>query len=93
MDDQIPGFVDFFKQVPDHRIERHKLHAVEETLLVAFCGVIAGCAGWDDLELFGQIKLEELRQYLPFKNGAPSDDTLRRFFRSLLYPMGKIVSN
>jgi hypothetical protein len=83
MDDQIPGFIDFFKQVPDHRIERRKLHTVEEILLVAFCGVIAGCDGWDDLELFGKTKLEYLRQYLPFKNGAPSDDTLRRFFRAL----------
>ena len=32
MEEQIPGFIDFFKQVPDHRIKRHKLHAVEETL-------------------------------------------------------------
>ncbi|OGT56246.1 MAG: hypothetical protein A3F43_03200 [Gammaproteobacteria bacterium RIFCSPHIGHO2_12_FULL_42_10] len=50
MGEQIPGFIDFFKQVPDHRIERHKLHVVEEILLVAFCGVIAGCDGWDDNE-------------------------------------------
>ena len=83
MDEQIPGFIDFFKQVPDHRIERRKLHSVEEILLVTFCGVIAGCEGWDDLELLGKTKLIYLRQYLPFKNGAPSDDTLRRFFRAL----------
>ncbi len=83
MEDQIPGFIDFFKQVPDHRIERRKLHSVEEILLVTFCGVIAGCEGWDDLELFGKTKLNYLKQYLPFKNGAPSDDTLRRFFRAL----------
>ena len=83
MDEQLPGFIDFFKQVPDHRIERRKLHAVEEVLLVAFCGVIAGCDGWDDLELFGKTKLGYLRQYLPFSNGVPSDDTLRRFFRAL----------
>ena len=83
MEEQILGFIDFFKQVPDHRIERRKLHSVEEILLVTFCGVIAGCEGWDDLELFGKTKLEYLRQYLPFKNGVPSDDTLRRFFRAL----------
>ncbi len=83
MDDQIPGFIDFFKEVPDHRVERRKLHPVPEILLVAFCGVIAGCDAWDDLELFGKTKLEYLRRYLPFKEGAPSDDTLRRFFRAL----------
>jgi len=79
----LEGFIDFFKQVPDHRVERQKLHPVEELLLVAFCGMIAGCDSWDDLELFGRTKLEYLRKHLPFKNGPPSDDTLRRFFRVL----------
>jgi predicted transposase YbfD/YdcC len=83
MDEQTLGFIDFFKQVPDHRVERRKLHPVPEILLVAFCGVIAGCDAWDDIELFGKTKLSYLREYLPFKEGAPSDDTLRRFFRAL----------
>lgn len=77
------GFLDFFKEVPDHRMDRRKLHPVEEILLVTFCGTIAGCDSWDDLELFGQTKLKTLRRYLPFENGPPSDDTLRRFFRAL----------
>ncbi len=83
MNKTLEGFIDFFKQIPDHRVERRKLHVVEEILLVAFCGIIAGCDSWDDLELFGQTKLTYLQQYLPFKNGPPSDDTLRRFFRFL----------
>lgn len=81
--DKLEGFSDFFRSIPDHRIERKKLHPVEELLLVTFCGVIAGCDGWDDFELFGKTKLAYLKQHLPFKNGAPSDDTLRRFFRVL----------
>ena len=77
------GFIDFFRTIPDHRVERKKLYLVEELLLVTFCGVIAGCDGWDDLELFGETKLDYLQLYLPFKHVAPSDDTLRRFFRAL----------
>lgn len=77
------GFLDFFRQIPDHRIERRKLHRVEEILLVTFCGIITGCEGWDDIELYGKTKLKFLRKYLPFKSGIPSDDTLRRFFRAL----------
>jgi len=77
------GFLDFFKEVPDHRLDRRKLHPIEEILLVTFCGTIAGCDSWDDLELFGATKLETLRRYLPFEHGNPSDDTLRRFFRAL----------
>lgn len=77
------GFIDFFKEIPDHRIDRRKLHSVEEILLVTFCGMIAGCDSWNDLELFGKTKLAYLQKYFPYKNGVPSDDTLRRFFRAL----------
>jgi len=77
------GFFDFFRRVPDHRIERKKLYPVEEILLIAFCGVMAGCDSWEDFEGFGKTRLEALRRYLPFRHGAPSDDTSRRFFRAL----------
>jgi predicted transposase YbfD/YdcC len=75
--------LDFFSEIPDHRMDRRKRHPVEEILLVRFCGMIAGCESWEDLELFGKTKLAYLQRYLPFKNGMPSDDTLRRFFRAL----------
>lgn len=32
---------------------------------------------------FWQSKNRFLRQYLPYKNGIPSDDTFRRFFRAI----------
>ncbi len=56
---------------------------MDEILLVTVCGVICGAEGWADLNLFGKKKLEYLRTVLPFKNGIPTDDTFRRFFRSL----------
>lgn len=52
-------------------------------MLIAFCGVIAGCDSWDDFELFGKTKLDYLKRHLPYTHGSPSDDTLRRFFRVL----------
>jgi len=77
------GFLDFFKTIPDHRISRHKRHEVEEILLVTFCGIITGCEGWNDIELYGKTKINFLKKYLPFKSGIASDDTFRRFFRAL----------
>jgi predicted transposase YbfD/YdcC len=77
------GFSDFFKNIPDHRLARKKLHLVEEILFLALCGVIANCSSWEDIELFGKKRLIFLRKYLPYKHGIPSDDTLRRFFRVL----------
>lgn len=66
MSDSTLGFVDFFKTIPDHRIDRHKRYSVEEILLIAFCGTLAGCDSWNDLELFAKTKLDFLRRYLPF---------------------------
>ncbi len=83
MKKELEGFIDFFKNVPDHRMERKKLHPVEEILFLAFCAAIAGCDGWEDMELYGKTKMDVLKQYLPYKHGTASDDTLRRFFRAL----------
>lgn len=77
------SFIDYLKEAPDYRKDRKKLYPVEEIMLLTLCGLTAGADGWDDLEDFGEIKLEDLRAYFPFKNGTPSDDTLRRFFRTI----------
>lgn len=69
---ELEGFIDFFKKVPDHRIERKKLHAVEEIVLLTFCATVAGCEGWEDIELYWKTKIAMLRSYLPYKNGIPS---------------------
>ncbi len=60
-----------------------KLHPIPEILLLTLCGVISGCDAWSDIEELGQSKLEFLRNYRPYPNGIPSDDTLRRFFRAI----------
>jgi len=78
-----PGFLDFFEDLEDPRIERKKLYPMEEILLLTLCGTIAGCEGWTDIEDFGKSKLEMLKLYLPYQNGTPSNDTLRRFFRAI----------
>ncbi len=81
--DEGKGFLDYFDDLKDPRIERKKLYPMHEILLLTLCGVICGCEGWDDIEAFGKIKLKFLRKFLPYENGIPSDDTLRRFFRAI----------
>lgn len=77
------GFLDIFGQLDDPRIERRKLHPMPEILLLTLCAVICGSESWEDIEFFGESKLEFLRRYCPYGNGIPSDDTLRRFFRAI----------
>jgi predicted transposase YbfD/YdcC len=77
------GFLDYFSNLEDPRINRKKLYPIEEILLITLAGVICGCEGWTDLEEFGKTKLEFFRKYLQFENGVPSDDTYRRFYRAI----------
>lgn len=77
------GFLDFFGDLDDLRIDRKKLYPLNEILLLTLTAVICGSEGWIDIEAFGREKIDYLRQFLPFENGTPSDDTLRRLFRSI----------
>jgi predicted transposase YbfD/YdcC len=56
---------------------------MSEILLTTLSASICGAEGWQDVEDFGKSKLEYLQKFLLYKNGIPSDDTFRRFFRSL----------
>lgn len=77
------SFLDFFKGLEDPRSRRNRLYTMSEILLTTLSAAICGAEGWQDVEDFGELKLDYLRQILPYKNGIPSDDTFRRFFRSI----------
>jgi predicted transposase YbfD/YdcC len=83
MKEPVAAFLDHFGALEDKREAPKILHPVAEILLLTLCGVIAGADGWEDIEDYGASKLELLREILPFAEGIPSDDTLRRFFRSI----------
>lgn len=77
------GFLDFFSSLEDPRSKRNRLYTMSEILLCTLSSAICGAEGWQDVEDFGKAKTDYLRQFLPYKNGIPSDDTFRRFYRAL----------
>ncbi len=77
------NFIDKFEKIDDPRSSKNQLYSIAEILLLTLCAVICGACGWSDVESFGRLKLNYLRQYLDYRNGTPSDDTIRRFFRNL----------
>ena len=79
----LEAFLDHFSGLEDKREAWKVLYPVNEILLVTLCAVLADADGWEDIEDYGESKLELLRQILPYKQGIPSDDTLRRFFRAI----------
>jgi predicted transposase YbfD/YdcC len=51
---------------------------INPLLVVAFCAMLCGANEWIDMESYVQGNLDFLRQYFPYINGAPSDDTFCR---------------
>ena len=76
-------FLNHFESIVDPRIERCKRHALLDILLLAISAVISGAEGWEDIEDFGHLKLDWLRQYGGFEEGIPRHDTIARVIRRL----------
>ena len=77
------SFLNYFQNLEDPRSKRNRLHTMSEILLVALSAAIHGVEDWMGVESYGRANVEDLRKYLPYENGTPSDDTLRRFFRAI----------
>ena len=51
-------------------------HKLFDILLLTICAVIAGADDWEDIEDFGNDRLDWLKQYGDFENSIPAHDTL-----------------
>jgi predicted transposase YbfD/YdcC len=75
--------LDYFSDLPDPRVERTKLHKLEDILAITIYAVICGADGWNEIELFGQCKQPWLKTFLELPNGIPSHDTFARVVSSI----------
>jgi predicted transposase YbfD/YdcC len=80
-----PKVLSYFRTMKDPRIDRKKLHPLENIILISMAAVICGAETWEEIEDFGYVKFDWLSGILDMKNGVPSHDTFNRFF-SLLDP-------
>lgn len=67
----------------DPRVERTRLHALEDIIVLSLIAVMAGSNNWVEIEEFGHAYKPWLCEFLPLSNGIPSHDTLGRVFRML----------
>lgn len=72
------AFLEHFELITGPRIERCKKHTLIDILLLAISVVLSGAEGWEDIENFGHVKLDWLKQYGTFKKGIPRHDTIVR---------------
>ena len=74
---------DCFDELEDPRVERTRLHRLDDMLAIAILAVICGAEGWADMEQFGRAKYDWLKTFLHLPNGIPSHDTFGRLFAAL----------
>lgn len=72
-----------FSTLPDPRVDRTKRYPLIEIILLVIAATVSGCEGWKQIKDFGDAKLDWLRQFLPYENGIPVDDTIARVMRKL----------
>ena len=77
------GFDVYFSKLPDPRISRKKLYPLIEILFVVLCGSICGAESWRNFVLFGESKIDLLKEYYPFSSGIACKDTFARVFAVL----------
>lgn len=83
MGDIATSISEHFAGLEDPRVEHLNNHKLMDIIIIAICAVICGAEGWTDVELFGNERLEWLRQFLELEHGIPSHDTFGRVFARL----------
>ena len=73
----------YLSSMKDPRLERKRLHQLEDIVFITIAAVISGAESWNDIELYGKTKKEWLTSFLTLPNGIPSHDTFNRFFAAL----------
>lgn len=72
-----------FLIITDPRVERTKRHKLIDILAIAICSVIAYGDSFEDMEDFGNERLEWFKTFLELPHGIPSHDTFSRVFSRL----------
>ena len=76
-------FLEYFKDLPDHRQSGKVIYSLDEILLLSLLAVLAGAESFTDIARFGEKKLVLLRRFRPFADGTPSHDHLGDIFATL----------
>jgi len=73
----------YFSKMKDPRVERTRLHKLEDIIFIAIASVLSGVQSWNEMEMYGNTKISWLETFLELPNGIPTHDTFNRFFSAL----------
>lgn len=73
----------YFGDLVDPRMDRTKLHPLENIIFITLCSILSGEDSWEGIALWGENKKHWLSSFLELNAGIPSADTFRRVFEKL----------
>lgn len=77
------SIIKHFSSITDPRIDRRKLHKLQDIFFITLCAVICGADDWVSIELFGESKEAWFTEVLKLENGIPSHDTFGNVFAAI----------
>jgi len=80
---RIGGLIEHFQVLKDPRVERTRDHELMDIVVIGLCCFICGGESFNDMEQFGEAKLDWFKTFLKLPNGVPSHDTFNRLFCAL----------
>jgi len=75
--------INYLHQIKDIRQIGKVLHFIPEIVLLVLLGMMANGQDFEDFEMFGNKYLESLRLFLPYRNGIPSESTIKWVLSSI----------
>lgn len=69
--------------VKDNRSTINQHHNLVDVLFLIISAVTSGCEGWQDIEVYGESKIDWLKKFRPFNNGIPTRHSIARIFRTV----------
>lgn len=69
---------DSFSTLTDPRVLYKITYSIEEVLFLVYCSSVCNMDSYEEIQDFGEDRLDWLRKYLPYKQGIPSHDTINR---------------
>src|SRR5574344_391593 len=70
--------------VEETRSEINRKHNLVDVMFLVISAIMSGAEGWNDIETYGDSKIDWLRQHRPFANGIPRCHTVARILRCIV---------
>jgi len=76
-------FLDHVDLIEGTRKDINKTYELTDIVFLTIAKVLSGAAGRKDIQVFGEAKLDWLRQFCPFKSGSPTRQSIGRIIRGI----------